>query len=326
MWSLIYGALGLFWALGSSGFPFGENDPGAKDGLSLFAELGAKTGGTAIAALGLLGALGGVMMAAPARGAVTRAALRSFAWSVCVALVLVVPDVRLLQNVAYAVLLRFDRLDWPVVNQFLCVAGGLLWGVTAVLYGRWTGGGCIVCGRIDAGGGWSTPAAAARWGRWATMVAVVAPLPYGIVRLAWFLGIPLGVSEAFVVDLNRDVAAKGAGLRKYVFGSETIVGAILTLGLIQRWGEIFPRWVPFLAGRRVPIWSAVVPASLVAIAVTIAGRGILTTVILDGNFDQSNWGLVGPALLWPIWGIALGLATLAYYYRRRGRCAHCGRG
>jgi hypothetical protein len=75
----------------------------------------------------------------------------------------------------------------------------------------------------------------------------------------------------------------------------------------------------------VPIWLAVVPASLVAILVTVAGRVVLGSIVLDGNFDLANWGLLGPALLWPIWGIALGLATLAYYYRRRGRCPSCGR-
>jgi hypothetical protein len=37
-------------------------------------------------------------------------------------------------------------------------------------------------------------------------------------------------------------------------------GAILTLGLIQRWGEVFPRWIPFVGGKRVPISLAVVPA------------------------------------------------------------------
>src|SRR5829696_6889547 len=34
-------------------------------------------------------------------------------------------------------------------------------------------------------------------------------------------------------------------------------------------------------------------------------------------------GTVGE--VWPLWGVALGAATLAYYYRRRGRCSHCGR-
>ena len=35
---------------------------------------------------------------------------------------------------------------------------------------------------------------------------------------------------------------------------------------------------------------------------------------------------VGPTLLFPVWGIALAVATLGYYYRRRGPCTACGRG
>jgi hypothetical protein len=37
-----------------------------------------------------------------------------------------------------------------------------------------------------------------------------------------------------------------------------------------------------------------------------------------------NWAMLAPELLWPLWGFALGVATLAYY-RRRGGCGHCGR-
>jgi hypothetical protein len=39
-----------------------------------------------------------------------------------------------------------------------------------------------------------------------------------------------------------------------------------------------------------------------------------------------NWAALAPELLWPLWGAALGAATLAYYYRRRSKCKHCGRG
>jgi hypothetical protein len=69
---------------------------------------------------------------------------------------------------------------------------------------------------------------------------------------------------------------------------------------------------------------AVAPASLVAVMVTSASLGLVTS----GDFISlvGTGGLaVAPMLLWPLWGVALGAATLAYYLRRRGRCPRCGR-
>ena len=55
---------------------------------------------------------------------------------------------------------------------------------------------------------------------------------------------------------------------------------LLTLGLVQRWGEVFPRWIPFLAGKRVPPALAIVPASLVSILVTTAGLMFVRLTLL----------------------------------------------
>lgn len=61
-WSLIYGALGLYWALGAAGYPFGrENDPDAA--LSVLGGVRAEVGAPVIAALGLIGALAAVATA-----------------------------------------------------------------------------------------------------------------------------------------------------------------------------------------------------------------------------------------------------------------------
>jgi hypothetical protein len=42
--------------------------------------------------------------------------------------------------------------------------------------------------------------------------------------------------------------------------------------------------------------------------------------------DTEDWAALAPELLWPLWGVALAAATLAYYYRRRGPGVECGRG
>jgi hypothetical protein len=109
------------------------------------------------------------------------------------------------------------------------------------------------------------------------------------------------------------------------------------LGLVQRWGEVFPRWMIGLAGRRVPIALAVVPASIVSVLLIVGGLAIGTGLarMVAGLAAGGAEGIellgviifqVGPTLLFPIWGVALAVATLGYYYRRRGPCSMCGRG
>jgi hypothetical protein len=102
------------------------------------------------------------------------------------------------------------------------------------------------------------------------------------------------------------------------------------LGLVQRWGEVFPPWMLGLAGKRVPIALAAVPASIVSVLLMVAG------ITIWSDYDQMAHAaagsgqdvriVVGPTLLFPVWGAALAVATLAYTYRRRGRCKACGRG
>jgi hypothetical protein len=109
------------------------------------------------------------------------------------------------------------------------------------------------------------------------------------------------------------------------------------LGLVQRWGEIFPRWMIGLAGRRVPIALAVIPASLASVLLVVGGTGIwsglpqmLVNLVAAGAGDREITAAIlfelGPTLLFPVWGLALAVATLGYYYRRRGPCGACGRG
>jgi hypothetical protein len=217
-----------------------------------------------------------------------------------------------------------DVYPWPVVNQFLCIAGGLLWAATAAANRRQSRR-----GRGRGGTGWTAPESAARWGRWAAYVAVVIPVLYALTRWAWALGLPLGISE----ELLREGQEVGLWWAGAALATLALGGAILTLGLVQRWGEVFPRWVPFLSGRRVPIPLAVVPASLVAVLVTTAGlmfvrltlTGGLGAILGEGVLGAENWAALAPELLWPLWGAALGAATLAYYYRRRGKRRGWGR-
>jgi hypothetical protein len=328
-WSLAYGALGLYWAAGGAGFPFGENDPAAQ--FSALGGLRAAAAAPVIAALGLIGAVVAWAMAqARGRGSV-RAGLLAYAWGAAVALLVVVPDARALVAVAYAPVVLLgapfgwppgdyrDAIPWSVLNQFVCIAGGAAWAATAVAYQRRTRV-SPAGSRPGAGARWTRPDAAARWGRWATFVAAAVPLVYAATRGAWALGLSLGVTEDFL----RQGQTEGAFLAGASLAAVAVSGSLLTLGLTARWGEAFPGWLPGLAGKRVPPALAIVPAAVVAVLVTNAGLTFWRRTLLGTTaftLTGGNWAALLPELLWPVWGAALGAAALAYFLRRRPRAA-----
>lgn len=226
-----------------------------------------------------------------------------------------------------------DWTQWATIHQLFCLIGGFLWLAATVIYARRSGDACLVCARRDGPEGWQAPDQAARWGRIAVWVAMVVPLFYAFTRYAWALGFPLGMSYAYLRQ-GQERGMWTSGLFLATFG---LVGGVLMLGLVQRWGEVFPHWMIGLSGRRVPIALAVVPAALVSVLLIVGGIGIwsalgqmVATLEAGGAEGIRLFGeiffQVGATLLFPVWGVALSVATLGYYYRRRGPCSVCGRG
>ncbi|MGH2616463.1 MAG: hypothetical protein ACRDJC_14565 [Thermomicrobiales bacterium] len=305
VWSLAYGVLGLFWAFGGGGFPYGESDAGA--GLSILTGFRADAAGPLIAALGLLGAVVALAMVRPWGRGLPRPLLLGFGWSATAVLLLVVPDARALTFLGYlpalVVAVGFSSVDWPVVlNQGFCLAGGLLWGAATLTYQR----GSVAPTAISVAG--------PRWGRWATYAAVLLPLPYAATRLAWAVGIPLGISDEFLATLQ----AEGATTAEVSLGGMALAGALLTLGLVQRWGEVFPGWLPVVGGKRVPPMLAILPATLVSVVLIIGGLSLYRGWLSSGlPVEEDGWGAGMPTLAFLPWGIALGLATYAYAERRQ---------
>ncbi|WP_066360977.1 hypothetical protein [Herbidospora mongoliensis] len=309
-WSLSYGALGLFWALGGGGFPFA---PVAEDRATGSILEGSQAGIVApgMAVVGLAGAVVALAMAREWGRDAARTALLVFGWALAGTLALVIPDYTLLALVAFAPLLLVfaftgvpgpqdgigDILYWHRVNLIVIFAGGLLWALATLAYQRRTG-------RARAQ---VPPDTLRRWGRWAVYVACAAPIPYEITRIAWYLGIPLGIPEDFARMMQQTPGMLEVGLGGAV---ASICGGVLTHGLVSRWGEVYPRWVWFRAGRRVPPALVVIPASLVAVVLIPAG---LMNVRM--GVDAATWGLNGPGMLWVVWGVALGVAAWAYGLR-----------
>ncbi|GIN73337.1 hypothetical protein J14TS2_38120 [Bacillus sp. J14TS2] len=315
IWSLCYGLLGIYWFFGGAGFPFGENDPRGEMMGSYLASLRSESGGGIIATAGWIGFIAAFAMVNKWGKGIARYILLTVAWIFSALLILIVPDSRIMQNFAYLFMFHFDLIDWIVVHQIFCIIGGFIWGAAAIAYSRTSRNACSNCGRTP---GRTTAGSAARWGRWFTYMAVIFALPYGMVRWAWALGIPLGTNNMSIVgDFSGEA----------ILGGLCIGGGILTFALIKRWGEVFPRWCLFLAGKQVPVFVVVMPAMLMSAIITLSGLKVFPAVfsmIIHGAITSENWGEMAPTLSWLPWGASLGVATWAYYQRRRSRCMHCG--
>jgi hypothetical protein len=321
--SLAYGLAGWWWAAGGGGYPFAN--PQAASLGSLVGNPPAGVAGVVIALAGVSGAV-----CAPAMTRLwspsSRGVLLGFGWAAAVTLTLLVPDAQMLMFLGYLPLLLarygFGTVGASVVNQVVCVAGGLVWAAATLAFQRWSGGGCARCGRRhdDAAAAAGEAGRMPWWGVWATWVAVAAPLPYAATRVAWALGVPLGL-PADAIGIQDPARLSALGL-----AAAAVAGSVLTMGLVQRWGEVFPLWMVGLAGRPVPPMLAVVPAAVVTVALLTGSRMLVGAADQLLRFGAQGWGPGIPLLALPIWGAALGVATLAYYLRRRGRCRVCARG
>ncbi|MFC9236410.1 hypothetical protein ACFTZK_08150 [Streptomyces decoyicus] len=152
------------------------------------------------------------------------------------------------------------------------------------------------------------------------LVARVIPftvLPAGIWRL------PVAFDEGI-----------GLGERAYVVFLSVLSEALActAFGLVARWGEVYPRWIPFLGGRRVPTKAAVIPAAIGATILTLLFTLLFlvseiqgTTIrgdVLSADYPsraggwEAAWFYFCYAPL-TLWGPLLAVLTVAYWKRRR---------
>lgn len=81
------------------------------------------------------------------------------------------------------------------------------------------------------------------------------------------LGLPVGVNPGY----RRQYYAFPSAGTVHVLWITALLGglALLTLGLVQRWGEVVPEWAPVVGGRQVPRRAAVIAAASGASALTL---------------------------------------------------------
>ncbi|MCG6499936.1 hypothetical protein [Kitasatospora sp. A2-31] len=154
--------------------------------------------------------------------------------------------------------------------------------------------------------------------RYAYASAISATVGFIPLHAVWALGIPLWADE----DRFRDWYAAGGGPYLSVLSGMATMAGVLALSLVRPWGLVFPKWVPLVAGRRVP------PRSLAAVAFTVAVFLLLYTVwaaalsVVQWNEPGifSRWVVVYGIPQFLVWGI--GLLVAAKSYRSRTTPGH----
>ncbi|WP_433167978.1 hypothetical protein [Kribbella sp. CA-247076] len=173
-----------------------------------------------------------------------------------------------------------------------------------------------------------TAARAARWNQrsagvpaWAPVAAHVIALctiPSALWRIGIIVGFPVGYDEGWIRRSELDTP-HGAGYLLFLCVlSEAL--ALLSFGLVHRWGEIVPAWLPGLGGRRIPRAATVVPAGLGALAlIAVWTVGVPASALTGSTFDpemttgtpftvqlvayapMTLWGPLLAALAWQRW-------------------------
>ncbi|MBW5420897.1 hypothetical protein GKQ77_04835 [Streptomyces sp. BG9H] len=232
-----------------------------------------------------------------------------------------------------------------LVHLLLNTCGGGLLAMVAVAHRRGLRGRCARCGQGHEGrsdGPLAHPPASTASARTrVTAYALVCGLlPWTVVKTVWlFGGDAIGVSgkawrddvEAEATGASRALASVGVDVTVLA----ALLGVFLLAGLMHRWGQVFPRWTPLLAGRRVPRLLPLIPAWLTGGALSVYGAGLLVYALLSalgvvpgldpvGVFTTTGgmtWMVAFGGLSFGGLGTALLVASRSYAARSRPVCA-----
>jgi len=163
----------------------------------------------------------------------------------------------------------------------------------------------------------STARAVPGWAQAAARLAALSPVASSLWRLPLMFGVSMGMDAEMMADMMSHPFWQRLG---YLGGLGVLTDglAFLTLGLVRGWGEIWPRWIPWLRGRSIPVAVALVPAIVGGVAATIMFT--LMAFIWNGNMSDgfTGWAILQTCCYAPLvlWG-PLVLVVAAHYYRRR---------
>ncbi|MEU7800303.1 hypothetical protein AB0J14_32860 [Micromonospora arborensis] len=290
-WAVAYGGVRLVWTIG-----------GAPEFRQFGSDLLGFTGWWSVALCVATGAVAVALDRVPA----WRPALAGVAWTVAGALVaaaaILLPE--LVGFLLFAVGPYFEPLAFA--SRLGCVTGAILLALATARYQRRTRGDCAACCRtVNPGTRRSAPA---RWARWAAYAAVA------------------GLVTRFAAQVV--VGFDGLTHDPSVIGLEIgllLAGVLLPLALVHRWGEIWPGWVPMLAGRTIPRLVLLAPGfGLGAGIVAYFGMGMVQ--LSSGSVSQFSDAFLWVALSsYCVLGLGLVTASSDYHLRTRSACTACGR-
>ncbi|WP_121180168.1 hypothetical protein [Nocardiopsis sp. Huas11] len=229
-------------------------------------------------------------------------------------------------------------------HLLLTVVGAGLLLPAALAHVRRSGGRCPRCGRAHRGRtdgplAHPEPSRASARVRVAVLVAMSGILPWAGAKVGWSLG-----WDVFGVSARawHESSTEGEGLAQALAAvgiDITVLAALLVcvlmLGLTHAWGQAFPRWTPFLAGKRVPRVLPLAPALLTGVTLTLYGLvlAVLAAAYLLGIVDTPEpaapfTDALGSTLMIGSGGLAFGglgvgllVAGVSYTRRTRPVCA-----
>lgn len=155
---------------------------------------------------------------------------------------------------------------------------------------------------------------------WVARAAALTLVPSGLWRLAVAVGVPSGFKPGNPLHVDHFPGPTSFYLVGLTLFAECL--GLLSLGLVQRWGEVLPHWVPWLGGRGIPPLAAVIPASVGAAAVTLITfpglwRWDDAMAAADAPTGTAAWVMTFCYAPLVLWGPLLAVVTVAYWRRRR---------
>ncbi|MCT2592883.1 hypothetical protein LHJ74_23710 [Streptomyces sp. N2-109] len=148
-------------------------------------------------------------------------------------------------------------------------------------------------------------------------------LPQCLWRLPFAVGFDMGME-----DMDGGMPAVWLAI-PYVLGLSLVTEALalLCFGLVRRWGEVVPSWVPVIGDRHIPPYAAIVPATLGGLGATAFWAPTWVSwfgVGSSAGYDNGWWDALATACITPgtLFGPLVLALTYAYWVRR---CRPAGR-